>query len=246
MNDAIKFKVDGIEVEGKKGEMVLAVLLREGFDIPHLCYHEAVSPYASCRLCIVEVSRNGRKRIATSCNHPVMEGIEIQTKTEKIQKLRRITMELLLAFAPASKGLQKTAEQMGIKNTRFSALEPQRDCILCGLCERVCREIVGVNAISFVSRGGNKLLSPPFMEASEECIACGACVYVCPSKCIELIQTDKARIINRWGRIVALSSSKKSNIPFAPKPQLDYFAKLVGLPSDFFDIAPGERNPQHE
>ena len=246
MNDIVKFNVDGIEVEGEKGESLLGVLLREGFDIPHLCFHEAVSPYGACRLCLVEVGRHGRMRIATSCNYPVMDGIEVTTENDKIKRLRRIIMELHLACTPASAPLKRAAADMGVVETRFRPVDPLNDCILCGLCERVCSEIVEVHAISFNRRGGDKKLSPPFVEASQDCIACGACVYVCPVHCIQLKQSAYARTIDRWGRIAALARSEKTKVAFAPKPQLDYFAKLVGLPADFYKLAPGERNPEHE
>jgi bidirectional [NiFe] hydrogenase diaphorase subunit len=246
MSDTIKFKADGVEVEGEKGASLLGVLLREGFDIPHLCFHEAVAAYGACRLCLVEIVRHGRRRIATSCNYPVMEGIEVTTDSDKIRRLRRVTMELHLACTPASAPLKRMAADMGVMKTRFKSADPANDCILCGLCERVCSEIVDVHAIGFNRRGGDKKLSPPFMEASQDCIACGACVFVCPSRCIQLKQSAYARTIDRWGRVAALVKSEKSKIAFAPKPQLEYFARLVGLPADFYKLAPGERNPEHE
>ena len=80
----IPFTIDGQPVEGKEGGNVLEVALDAGIDIPHLCYHESVKPYGACRLCLVEVVRRGRSRMTTSCTYPVMEGIEVFTRTEKV------------------------------------------------------------------------------------------------------------------------------------------------------------------
>jgi bidirectional [NiFe] hydrogenase diaphorase subunit len=241
MSDMITFKADGAEVQGKKGASLLETLLREGFEIPNLCHHEAVGAYGACRLCLVEIKRHGRARIATSCNYPVMEGIEVATAGEKILRLRRTILELHLAHTPKSEPLRRYAAHHGVHETRFKSADPGNDCILCGLCERVCAEVVGVNAISFNRRGGARKLGPPFVEISEECIACGACVYVCPVGCIKLEQTSTHRTIDRWGRTAPLEKSEKSGVFFAPAAQLEYFRRLVGLPKDFYKLAPGER-----
>jgi bidirectional [NiFe] hydrogenase diaphorase subunit len=246
MSKMIKFKVDGFDVEAEAGSPLLDALLRDGFDIPHLCHHEAVAAYGSCRLCLVEITRHGRKRIATSCNYPVMDGIEIVTHSEKIDRLRRTVMELHLAATPASEPLKRCAESMGVTGTRFKTVDPANDCILCGLCERVCSEVVGVHAIGFNRRGGNRGMAPPYLEASEECIACGACVYVCPVDCIRLEQTASHRFIDRWGKSAPLQKSEQSGLAFAPRPQLEYFARLAGLPGDFYRLAPGERSYERE
>ena len=81
--ELVRFQIDGLEVEAEKGQMLLPVALEYGFEIPHLCYHEAVSPYGACRLCLVEVTKGGRTRMTTSCNYPVDNGIEVATSTEK-------------------------------------------------------------------------------------------------------------------------------------------------------------------
>jgi len=246
MSKMIKFKVDGLDVEGEKGTPLLDTLLREGFDIPTLCHHEAVTAYGACRLCLVEVTRRGRKRIATSCNYPIMDGIEVVTENEKIRKLRKTIMELHLACTPNSEPLKRFAEAMGVTGTRFKIVDPQNDCILCGLCERVCSEIVNVHAISFNKRGGEKRLSPPYMEASDDCISCGACAYVCPVECIKFEQTSTHRIIKRWGKTSPLQVSEQTKVAFAPKHQLEYFMELAGLPKDFYKLAPGERPFERE
>lgn len=240
-NENAKIIVNGEEIECKKGEWLLQVLLREGYDIPHLCYHEAVKPYGACRLCIVEVTKNGRTQVATSCNYPVSSAIAVETTTPKILKLRKTIMELLLASTPNSPALKRYVSKYGVMETRFKIFNKANDCILCGLCARVCEEIVDANAIQFVNRGGAKMLTTPFSEASNECIACGSCVYVCPCRCITLEQTSSYRRIDRWGSTSALHRSEKTGIIFAPTVQIEYFKKVANLPQDFYKLAPGER-----
>jgi NADH dehydrogenase/NADH:ubiquinone oxidoreductase subunit G len=97
------FIIDGQPVEGKEGENVLEVALDAGFDIPNLCYNESVKPYGACRLCLVEIVRNGKRMMTTACNYPVIEGIEVFTQTEKILRARRMMLELILAMCPGDK-----------------------------------------------------------------------------------------------------------------------------------------------
>jgi len=242
----VTLKVDGQELRAARGEWLLGALLREGVDVPHLCHHEAVTPYGACRLCLVEVRKGGRGRVATSCNYPAADGIEVLTQTERLRRLRAAVMELHLAHTPNAPRVRALAEKLGVAGTRFAVTDEKNDCILCGLCERVCSEIVGVSAISFTRRGGRKQLTTPFVEASQECIACGACVYVCPAGCIKMEQTSQRRVIDRWGRVLALQASEETGIPFAPAKQLEHFARLAGLPEGFYKAAPGERPPKHE
>lgn len=191
MSDMITFKADGTQVEGRKGASLLMVLLQAGFEIPHLCHHEAVGTYGACRLCLVEIKRHGRARIATSCNYPVMEGIEVATAGEKILRLRRLTLELHLARAPKSEPLRRYAAHLGVRETRFRVSDPGNDCILCGLCERVCTEVIGAHAIGFSGRGAAKTLTTPYEAESAECIGCGACAVVCPTGCIRMVDNER-------------------------------------------------------
>jgi formate hydrogenlyase subunit 6/NADH:ubiquinone oxidoreductase subunit I len=125
-----------------------------------------------------------------------------------------------------------------VRETRLRKQE--EDCILCGLCSRVCDEVVGVNALTFHGRGGGKDMSTPYTEASSECIACGACVFVCPVGCIKLTQTRSTRTIDRWGQTLEMAVSSHSGLPFAPAAQLAHFRERAGLPDSFYDNAPGE------
>ncbi len=231
----IEFTIEGVRVEAEEGTTVLPVALEYGFEIPHLCYHDEVSPYGACRLCLVEVERGGRRRLTASCTYPVMEGIQVFTNTEKVQRARRVILELLLARCPDRGVLQELASQMGIEEPRFEL--GQEECILCGLCERVCREVVGANAISFFSRGYKREMGPPFRDP-KECIACGACVYVCPVDCIKMEETEEERTIVRWERSLPMKKCTVCGRSFAPWYQLEIIKEKAKLPKDFLNVCP--------
>ena len=176
---SVPFTIDGREVRAQAGESLLHVARREGFAIPSLCWHERLSSYGACRLCLVEIKRGRRTRIATSCDFPVMAGIEVFTDTEQVRARRRTVVQLLGAMAPGAPEIQRLALAYGADLGPLAA-DLDGDCILCGLCVRVCREMVGACAVEFQHRGGSKAIGAPWGEPSARCISCGACAAVCP------------------------------------------------------------------
>jgi len=230
----IPFTIDGQPVEGKEGQHLLDVALDAGIEIPHLCFNESVKPFGACRLCLVEVTRKGRSRMTTSCDYPVMENMEVFTRTEKVLRARKMVMELLLAMCPESKLLQEMAQKMGVKEVRFK--KEDKDCILCGLCARVCDEVVGAHAVQFASRGDRREMIPPFGGEATHCIACGACVVVCPVDVIRMKEEGDERTIIRWKRTLKMKQCKTCGNYFAPWFQLEKFKEQANLPKDFFDV----------
>ena len=182
----VTLTIDGQIIHVKRHTSILDAAKQLGIYVPTLCYHKLLKPYGSCRLCIVEVVKNNRSNLVTSCNYPAEDSLVVFTATERVKATRKGVMELLLARCPDVPEIQQLAEKMGIKTVRFKKKGDQR-CILCGLCVRVCEEIVGVSAISFASRGIEREVNTPFGLDSDVCIGCGSCTYICPTRCIEMV-----------------------------------------------------------
>lgn len=170
--------IDGVQLQAEEGSTILEVAKFYGINIPTLCNNDELTPYGACRLCTVEVEDERRTRLVASCLYPVREGIKVKTHSERVMKGRKLILELLLARCPNSKTLQDLASQMGLEQVRFKM--ENEDCILCGLCVRMCAEQMGSGAIGFVGRGQKREVVTPFRTASEICRNCGACMYICP------------------------------------------------------------------
>jgi bidirectional [NiFe] hydrogenase diaphorase subunit len=177
----IKFNINDTPVEAEPGWTVLETARHYGIEIPTLCYHEAVMPSGACRLCMVELRDGEWSKQVASCIYPVAQGINVYTESESIDNVRRWIFEMLLAEVPASPEIRDMARRYGVKSTRFAIKNPHEDCIVCGLCARACEEIVGLSAISVMSRGVHKKIGSPFSKPTEVCVACGCCVTICPT-----------------------------------------------------------------
>ena len=185
------FTLNDKELEVKEGTTILEVAREQGINIPTLCYHEEMSSYGACRLCLVEVVKRGWPSIQPSCLYPAQEGIEVNTDTERVRKTRKILLELYLARSPDSQVIIDLAKEYGVRDTRFKLKEEeQSECILCGLCVRACAEISKRHAISFARRGSKRVIVTPFEELNDVCVGCKACVFVCPTGVIEIDEAD--------------------------------------------------------
>jgi bidirectional [NiFe] hydrogenase diaphorase subunit len=177
----INFTIDGQAVQAREGWTVLETAREYGFHIPTLCFHEAVLPSGACRLCVVEARQEDWSKVVISCLYPPWEGVEILTNSDRVQNVRRWLLEMLLADCPASAEIRQLARDYGVTATEFKIEHPEEECLRCGLCVRVCEEVVGAQAISFGSRGVAKQIATPYMVPTEACVSCGCCVAVCPT-----------------------------------------------------------------
>ncbi len=179
--EKITFQINDREVEARPGWTVLETAREYGIEIPTLCFHEAVLPSGACRLCMVEIKDGDWSKLVASCIYPAAKGINVYTETERVSNVRRWIFEMLLAQVPASPEIADLAARYGVTRTRFPVKDPEEMCMLCGLCQRVCEEVVGLSAISTVDRGVHKRVGAPFLRPSDVCVACGCCVNICPT-----------------------------------------------------------------
>ncbi len=225
--------INGIFLKVPPGQTVLQATRQLDVDIPTLCYHPDLRPEGQCRMCLVEIGEYPMTRLVNSCNYPVEAGLKVQTHSERVIQARKMVLELLLARAPQAKIIREMAEEMGVYETRFHVEDPEELCILCGLCVRTCREIVGVSAISMTHRTPGKQVATPFKEAADACIGCGSCAFVCPTGVIPYTEKNGIRTI--WGRDFELQPCNVCGNYIAPRAQLEHWANLTGdTPEHFF------------
>ncbi len=224
----VRVVINGKVCEAEEGESMLAVARREDIDIPAFCYDDALEPYGACRMCLVEVVKGAKKGITTSCTLRAVDGLEIVTDTPEIIQHRKVILELYLAQAPMAEPVKELAKKYGVSRTRFpKKINPldllHNRCILCGLCVRVCSEVMGVSAINYIGRGQYTEINTPFLEKSDVCMGCGACASVCPTGAIEIKDTEGVRVLTSWSNTeVELKRCSVCGRYFAPQPMVEY------------------------
>ncbi len=174
----ITLKINGLRVQVEEGTTLLEAAKFMGFPIPTLCYSETLRPYGACRLCVVEIGEDPNTKLVTSCTYLAEEGLNVRTASARVMRARRMIIELHLATAPQSKVIQDLASKYDVRQQRFK--QEHEDCILCGLCVRMCEEQMVAKAIGFLDRGEKRTISTPFDIKSDVCRLCGGCMYVCP------------------------------------------------------------------
>jgi len=179
----ILLQMDGREVKAEQGMTLLEAAQGAGIVIPTLCHHEKLDAYGACRICTVEVEARGRKNLVAACLYPVEKDLVVRTRSEKVDQIRKMILELLLAHAPGCQELQHLAREYGAQEGRFE--KESSFCILCGLCVRYCAEVKKKNAIAFVDRGTRREISFIPEIASKECWNCKECFPLCPTSYLQ-------------------------------------------------------------
>ncbi len=204
----VKFTIDGKSISAVAGTNVLDAARENGIQIPSLCYMKELLPSGSCRMCVVQVE--GLPAFKSACTLEVREGMVIHTSSPEIEKVRRTTLELLLAdhdydcsvcHQNGECGLQDLGYryQIGmVLNRRLENVEnthhgkpdgsspvlifrPDK-CIRCGRCIASCRELQGKGVLDFMNRGIEAYPSPEFVRWKDSsCDGCGECVQNCPT-----------------------------------------------------------------
>jgi bidirectional [NiFe] hydrogenase diaphorase subunit len=198
-------KIDGRDFSARPEETILDVARQNKIFIPRMCELEGLSTVGACRLCLVEVK--GSRRLLPSCVTGVEEGMEVTTDSERLQRYRRMIVELLfsernhICSVCVSNGhceLQAMAQKLDVTHIHFPYRYPQAEvdashdrfvidhnrCILCTRCVRVCGEIEGAHTWDVMGRGIESKVITDLNEPwglSETCTGCGKCVHVCPT-----------------------------------------------------------------
>lgn len=189
----MNLKINGIDVQVEKGNTLLEASRFYGIEIPTLCHNDGLSPYGACRLCLVEIGAPPRSKLVTSCTFPAEEGLEVRTHSRRVISARKMVIELLLASCPQSKIIQDLASKHGVSKVRFK--QEHEDCILCGLCVRMCEEQMMAKAIGFINRGNKRKISTPFDVKSDACRVCGGCIYICPACQLRCTYTEPEKAV---------------------------------------------------
>ena len=170
-----------ISIDGKKFEFEQPLTILEAarklqIKIPTLCHNEHLAPYGGCRICLVAAATRaapGRSRLVPACTAPAEDGMVVSTDTLRVQDSRRFIIELLLSRCPESEMIREMAAQMGVDpdgqnldvvGQYLLKRSPRRaatNCILCGLCVRVCQQIPERYALSLKERGIYRKVTPP-------------------------------------------------------------------------------------
>jgi bidirectional [NiFe] hydrogenase diaphorase subunit len=179
----ITLQIDGREVKAEEGMTILEAAQNAGISIPTICHHDKLEPYGACRICTVEIEARGRTNLVAACLYPVEQNLVVRTRSERVDKTRRILLELMLAHAPDSTELRDLAREYGADKDRFE--KESSFCILCGLCVRYCAEVKKKNAIGFVDRGTRREIVFIPEIASKECWDCKECFPLCPTEALQ-------------------------------------------------------------
>ncbi len=143
--ELLQLNIDGKAIEVKKGTTLLQAAKSNGIEIPTHCYEDSLRPYGACRMCMVEITRNGKQRLVAACLYEVEEGLVVQTRTSKIDKIRKMIIELTWP------NLSQYAKEYGAQEGRFQ--NENTDCTLCGKCTRFCEESDLGDIVYFKDRG---------------------------------------------------------------------------------------------
>lgn len=230
----------------QEGETILTFVRRHlGKDfVPTLCDAPNLDPFGACRVCSVDVAlvQDGPAKAQASCHTPVIPGSFIYTDSDRIKKLRKNIIELVLTDHPLdcltcevnnNCELQTVAARVGIRDVRYPAgknhLHYQKDkshpymtsdfskCINCGRCVRACDEVQGELVLSMAGRGFDshiiKSANTNFFES--DCVSCGACAQACPTSAISDVFESKSVVADKKVRTICTYCGVGCNLEVA-------------------------------
>jgi bidirectional [NiFe] hydrogenase diaphorase subunit len=233
----VTLSIDGQLLSARQGDTLLQVIREQGGHVPTLCEFEGLSSVGACRLCLVEVG--GRPRPAAACVTAVEEGLEVRTTSERIERYRKMTLELLLAernhicavcVVNGNCELQDLAARAGVDHVRFDYPWPsnvrvdashplfildENRCVLCTRCVRICDELEGVHTWDLSGRGAQTRvitdMATPWGD-SVSCTSCGKCVQVCPTGALFRKGVTVSEMTKDKDKLVFLSEARRERV----------------------------------
>jgi bidirectional [NiFe] hydrogenase diaphorase subunit len=234
MSRVVTLKINDQDVSGREDETILELARENGIFIPTLCHLEGLSDIGACRLCLVEIK--GMSKLMPACVIRPQEGMEVYTESERLQKYRRMVIELLfvegnhicsVCVANGHCELQNLAMSLDVDHISLSYRNPKREvdasherfafdhnrCILCTRCVRACSEVEGAHTWDVMGRGIQSCvitdLNQPWGDA-ESCTSCGKCVQVCPTGALFVKGKAVGEMTKHQGFLTTLAQTREN------------------------------------
>lgn len=237
----INLTINGQRIAAEEGSTILEAAKKLHIKIPTLCYHPDQAVKANCRICVVEVK--GQRILVPACGYPVSEGMEVETHSPLVRKVRKNILELILSHHPqdclkcsrcGTCELQEIAYDlgfhqeprydhdvrgMGIDDSSPSILRDPAKCIACGRCEYACSEIQTVHALTKEHRSYESVITTAYNKPLAEtvCVNCGQCVQACPVGALTVHEEEDVvwDVIEKGGKEVVAQVAPAARITLA-------------------------------